>query len=419
MPLALLALVVPARADLPAAERWISSDRLAVGVAEDGSLVNRELELGLVGDPDGPEGTAPVGGDLIFQGWAVEAWLVDWEQGGEAGGWMQNAAHYGSDVTLSWETWGEGPDAWGLHGAMEEGADGPLAVETWISVGAESPVLLLTLRLEATEDLESVRVARLLDLDPDAWLEGEYSSLNASGDGYAAASGAWDGRTLAMTSAGGVGAVCAWCEDIDTLLAGAGESSIGDEQIGVVVEVGALAAGESVDLSFAYAFALDLDEAQALALAATLHDADGDGVYDPEDCGPGDAGSFAGASQSWNGQDDDCDGEIDEETAGSDDDGDGFTEADGDCDDTNVFVFPGAEAVDGVADADCDGADDDGSWAEGLGEGDLKVEPTGCGCAHGARGGWLGALAALALAGVRAGGLRSRRLHRRLRAEVR
>ena len=67
---------------------------------------------------------------------------------------------------------------------------------------------------------------------------------------------------------------------------------------------------------------------------------------------------------SIDGLDNDCDGEIDEDTLGADDDGDGFSEVDGDCDDTDDSVFPGADPVDGVTNADCDGVEDPASGDE-------------------------------------------------------
>ena len=62
--------------------------------------------------------------------------------------------------------------------------------------------------------------------------------------------------------------------------------------------------------------------------------------------------------------DNDCDGEIDEDTVVSDDDGDGWTELDGDCDDGNPSVYPGADPLDGVMNADCDGEADTGWWSD-------------------------------------------------------
>jgi MYXO-CTERM domain-containing protein len=62
-----------------------------------------------------------------------------------------------------------------------------------------------------------------------------------------------------------------------------------------------------------------------------------------------------------NGIDDDCDGDVDEGTDAFDDDGDGFTELAGDCDDGIASVWPGAPELPDALDNDCDGIRDEGT----------------------------------------------------------
>ena len=88
-------------------------------------------------------------------------------------------------------------------------------------------------------------------------------------------------------------------------------------------------------------------------------DDDGDGTTECEgDCDDFDASRYPGATETCNGVDDDCDGELMADEV--DEDLDGVMECDGDCDDQDDTIFPGAEEVcgDGV-DNDCDGATDE------------------------------------------------------------
>lgn len=85
-------------------------------------------------------------------------------------------------------------------------------------------------------------------------------------------------------------------------------------------------------------------------------DADGDGYVGLEDCDPFNAAINKGAiEQPRNGIDDNCDGNIDEPTANNDWDGDGYSVIDGDCNDTNAAIHPGAKEVCDNVDNDCDG----------------------------------------------------------------
>lgn len=102
-------------------------------------------------------------------------------------------------------------------------------------------------------------------------------------------------------------------------------------------------------------------------------DLDGDGVFSEEclgsDCNDNDPNIYTGApedggdgSNNGDGVDNDCDGLVDEGTNDYDDDGDGYTENEGDCDDSNPEVNPGAEEIVGNnIDDDCDGGTDSGT----------------------------------------------------------
>jgi hypothetical protein len=126
---------------------------------------------------------------------------------------------------------------------------------------------------------------------------------------------------------------------------------------------------------------------------APLFDFDGDGTVDSEDCAPEDPLVHPGADEIGeaceDGLDNDCDGDVDGDDsecngAGVDNDGDGWTGPDGDCDDQDASVHPGADEVhcDGV-DNDCDEATADGDDLDGDGslhcddcdDGEASVHP--------------------------------------------
>ncbi|MDP2309792.1 MAG: putative metal-binding motif-containing protein [Pseudomonadota bacterium] len=90
-------------------------------------------------------------------------------------------------------------------------------------------------------------------------------------------------------------------------------------------------------------------------------DLDGDGYPAAADCDEHNIATHPGAPEIMDSADNDCDGLSDEGTAAGDDDGDGYTELEGDCDDTRTDRVPGAYDIgqeDGI-DNDCDGLADD------------------------------------------------------------
>ncbi|RME26237.1 MAG: hypothetical protein D6798_07125 [Deltaproteobacteria bacterium] len=94
------------------------------------------------------------------------------------------------------------------------------------------------------------------------------------------------------------------------------------------------------------------------------YDDDGDGYTElAGDCDDGYALTFPGATELADGRDNDCNGLVDDGTELYDDDGDGYAESEGDCDDDNDDIHPGATETcgDGV-DNDCNGyADEEGA----------------------------------------------------------
>ncbi|NQV90376.1 hypothetical protein HQ487_03115 [Candidatus Uhrbacteria bacterium] len=106
----------------------------------------------------------------------------------------------------------------------------------------------------------------------------------------------------------------------------------------------------------------DEDTDTGIGTDTVYEDLDGDGRTGLIDCDDTDPAIYPGAVETCNGQDDDCDGEVDEEDVCStvDNDGDGYTPAGGDCDDSNADIHPGAEDEpgDGI-DSDCDDETDE------------------------------------------------------------
>ena len=93
-------------------------------------------------------------------------------------------------------------------------------------------------------------------------------------------------------------------------------------------------------------------------VAGSEIDDDGDGWTESQgDCDDTNPNVNPNVEEYANGIDDNCDGTIDEGTTAYDDDGDGYSEDQGDCDDGNVNINPGeTEICDNNIDDNCDGS---------------------------------------------------------------
>lgn len=337
---------------IPAQALVLTSDRVAIGIAPDGSLVDAEAEVGIRFDPDGPGGV-PGSGDVLLPGRAWEVWSVAYD----ADGRQEIVAGAPEIEGAPAVDWTPVVDNDALHAVRGTAEFEDFSIRVSIVLSRATDVVWLETEIRAHADLEALRFSRSIDLDLDAAFD-EFATQNEAGPGYAWSASTTEERAFAMV-AFGEGRICTdWCESADDVAAESAESETDDSPIALVVDVGDVSEGETARVRVVYGFGADgpgaLEVAQAVASETDL---DGDGATE-DDCDDLRPDVHPGAAEIPDGVDNDCDGRSDETTTAYDDDADGYSEAEGDCDDEDPRAHPGAEPVEGVLDADCDGITD-------------------------------------------------------------
>ncbi len=111
-------------------------------------------------------------------------------------------------------------------------------------------------------------------------------------------------------------------------------------------------------------------------IAGSEIDNDEDGYTEAQgDCNDADASVNPVATEYYNDRDDDCDGVVDDGTVNYDDDGDGQSELGGDCDDANTATYTGAPEACDNADNDCDTVvDEDTNCYDDDGDGLTEID---------------------------------------------
>ena len=83
-------------------DRWIGNSNLSVGLHQDGSFVNPDLELGILWDPDGPDGPIPMTGDLVRVGYHWDGWAWSYAGDGGYGSGFQAGPHNDDWSAMTW-----------------------------------------------------------------------------------------------------------------------------------------------------------------------------------------------------------------------------------------------------------------------------------------------------------------------------
>ena len=256
------------------------------------------------------------------------------------------------DLSITWSSDIDGS----LAGSTPADANGTLLYTTSsLSVG-NHVVTLLVGDTEGEQATVSVQL-EIIQLPTDPTIEILHPTGNdqtIEGQNYELSAEVWDARdaldTLLVDISSDLdGNLCSVRADAQGVASCETDFSAGIHEIEFVVSNSAGFEASAVAEDFLVVALNDLDE-------------DGDGFSTNDgDCNDDDSTVYPGQTEIVNNVDDDCDGYVDNGTSAYDDDGDGVSEDQGDCNDADASIYPNAPEIENGINDDCDQYTDEGT----------------------------------------------------------
>ncbi|WP_153159715.1 PEP-CTERM sorting domain-containing protein [Zoogloea sp. 1C4] len=253
---ALLSLALPLTAQ---ATGTLQNDYVLAGVSNYGTLgSNKTVSPGILFDPTG----SSIYGinDFLTPGTPFEGFYIT----SSAGNYQSNNTGHGSNSFVGFTIDQISSTVVSASASSLDGALGVSNLYSLTTIGGRSAIeITTTLTNNTASVLTSLNFLRTLDPDPDVNAYSVYDTTNVTlSDDQACATGARTGQTIcaftAATYRHKAGVSASWATNPATYLAGT-NSGNGDYTIGIGFDLGDLAAGDSLTLTYGYALGETLD----------------------------------------------------------------------------------------------------------------------------------------------------------------